>query len=207
MINFITKNFLQVVIFILIITMFFFTCKKMNTAPTVIRDTTRIVTYVIKDTIINTKPILVKAERDTILEKTVREYIPNGDYNELAKQFQSLREELLARNIYKDQVKQDSSTVSIIDTIQQNKIIGRKIDFNLRYPLVTNTITITKTNPPTRKFFFGGELGGNKTNLVNQVELGLLYQAKNNNIYKIGGQLDFNGQIIYKVGLYKKIGK
>lgn len=187
--------------------MFFVTYRKISDTPTVIRDTTRVITYVIKDTTIyNTTPVLVAGGRDTILEKTI-EYIPSDNYNDLAVQFTKLKQELLSRNVFRDSARFDSSSVAIVDTIQQNKIIGRSIDFKMKYPVITNTITITKTNPPKTKFYLGGELGGNKTNLINQFEGAFLLKSKAERIYKAGVQIDINGELSYKGGLYLPLNK
>lgn len=206
--EFIKKNFFHGIILILCILMFLVTYRKINQSPniSVIRDTTRVITYVIRDTILNTKPVFIEGGRDTILEKSV-EYMPSEDYKVLLGQFEDLKQTLLSKSIYKDKIKFDSSEIDITDTIQKNAVVGRKIDFNLKYPVITNTITVTKMAPPKNKFYLGGELGGNKTNLINQAEAAFLFKNKSERIYKLGAQLDFNGQVSYKAGLYIPLNK
>lgn len=200
--NFLKSNFLSLIILILAGIILFSTCRKTSEIQHSKKDTIISQTIIIRDTIRQTTPILVKASRDTVRENSV-EYIPSDNYEELAQQFQSLKEELLALKIYKDSVRYDSSSIVITDSVQTNKIIGRSVDFKLKYPIITKTITSYPT--PKNKIFIGGELGGNKSTLINQAEFGLLFLNKRDNLLKAGIQMNFDGIVSYKVGKYWKI--
>jgi hypothetical protein len=199
------RYFLQIIIIVLCGILLFNSCNKnsveINKST---RDTIFSSTIIIRDTVFRDRPILVKSIKDTILlNNTI--YIPSNNYDTLLEQFQSLRETFLIQSTYEQTSKYDSSEVTIIDTIQQNQIKGRSILFNLKYPIKTNTITVTNYASPKNKVYIGGELGGNKTNLINLAEAGLLFQNKSDNIYKASIQVDFNGVINYKIGKYWKI--
>lgn len=175
--------------------------KQPDNKPKVIKDTV----WVVKEgSVITKQPIFIKGERDTILEKSI-EYYPSADYNELLIQFSELKKELLSRNYYKDSLKIDSiGWVKVEDTIQQNRISGRKWEYNLKYPIITKTVIY----PPklTRQLYVGGGIGGNNIKPLSDVEIGLLYKNRKDQIFGMGIQKTFDEQpITYNLKSYWKI--
>ena len=61
---------------------------------------------------------------------------------------------------YYDSVSTDFGKVYIRDTVTQNQIKGRKVITDLKIPVVTKTITLTK--PPRTTLYLGTEVNGNK---------------------------------------------
>ena len=106
----------------------------------IIRDTS----WVIKDSIINTKPQIFKTETYTVpVDRWNTEYLPDTNYDKLIKQYEDLVRELLAKNISSDSIKIDSiGHVYIIDTVSKNMITGRSTRYNVKYPIITNTVIV-----------------------------------------------------------------
>ena len=133
------------------------------------------------------------------------QYIPDTNYTKLKAQFESLRDAFLAENIYKDTVKLDSSSVSVIDTIFKNRIKGTNYLFKLKTPVITNTVTVKEPFIPVNQVYIGGTVNGNPLSLINSIDAGLLYKTKKDKIFEIKTGINTNGQITYGVGTFWKI--
>lgn len=167
---------------------------------TVVRDTA----WVIHDSTIVDKPQLIQTivYRDTIPAK----YVPSNNCDTLKAQFTNLRSDFLAKNIYKDTIKMDSSgSAYITDTTFENKLLGRKFSYKLKIPVVTTTITKTIYPTPKNQVYFVGSLIGNQSTIIDGINAGFLLKNKNDQIYLITGGLDTKGQINVQVGAAWKI--
>lgn len=69
----------------------------------------------------------------------------------------------------------------ITDTITQNKIISRRIEWDLDIPIVKETITVKQL--PKNQLYIGAGVGFDKVIFVNQVNAGLLFKTKTDKIY------------------------
>ena len=131
--------------------------------------------------IVKTKVVTKKGEdiyHETIVEKEV--FIPAIiDTAALLKDYYS-------KVLYKDVLVLPDSlgTVSIIDTISQNKILGRTFNANVKQRTIKET-TIVKELHKT-KVFYGLEGGFNKADFVNSVGAGILINTKKDKIYQLG---------------------
>ena len=167
----------------------------------IIRDTS----WVIKDSIINTKPQIFKTETYTVpVDRWNTEYLPDTNYDKLIKQYEDLVRELLTKNISSDSIKIDSiGHVYIIDTVSKNMITGRSTRYNLKYPIITNTVIV----PEKKKLqlYVGGGIQGQKSGLINQINANLLLKTKKDHIY--GGSFGVNllGEFQFGVQSYWKI--
>ncbi len=83
-------------------------------------------------------------------------------------------------NTYKFDKKQGS--ITIIDTISKNKIVGRK--YTTKITPITDTLYLPE--PFKRKVFFGIEGGFNQADFMNSVGAGLLINSKSDKIYNLG---------------------
>lgn len=203
--NFITKNFLQLIILVFLLILFLQRYGGNGDIPRNTSDTVTSIQYhYIKDTG-TSKPIFIKGERDTLLETSI-EYIPSEDYEELKNQFQDLKEQLLSKNIFKDSIAIDTlGYIQLTDTIQKNTITGRGFVNNLKIPEKTTTITNTIYPKNKTQWYIGGEIEGNKTELVNQISSGFLMKNKKDQIFSVKAGLDITGKISYTLGTYWKI--
>ena len=139
--------------------------------------------------IVKTKIVTKKGEdiyHETIVEKEV--IIPAViDTAALLKDYYS-------KVLYKDVLVLPDSlgTVSVTDTISQNRILGRTFNANVKQRTIKET-TIVKELPKT-KIFYGLEGGFNKADFVSSVGAGVLINTKKDKIYQLG--LGVNNQTI-----------
>ena len=165
--------------------------------PVIVRDTV----WQKKDSAIYTSPKVVQ----TIPVKIVNEkYLPDPNYDKLVLQYQELVKLHLAKNIQKDSVQIDSiGFVKVIDTVQNNIVQNRKWEYNIKYPIIKETII----QPPKKinQLYIGGGLQGNQYNIINSINGGLLYKNKKDQIYGLSVGINTNGQAVYGVSSYWKI--
>ena len=165
--------------------------------PIIIRDTI----WQKKDSVIYTSPKIVQ----TIPVKIISEkYLPDPNYGKLVLQYQELVKLHLAKNIQKDSVKIDSiGFVKVIDTVQNNIVQNRKWEYNIKYPIIKETVI----QPPKRvnQLYIGGGLQGNQYNIINSINGGILYKNKKDQIYGLSVGINTNGQVLYGVSSYWKI--
>lgn len=95
------------------------------------------------------------------------------------------------------------SSVVINDWIQANTVIERKFKSTLKQPVITNTITLIPS--PTRQLYFGFGLQGNKANLVNQMNVGLMYKNRRDQLFGGSVGMDITGNVHYGIQSYWKI--
>ena len=165
--------------------------------PIVIRDTV----WQKKDSVIYTSPKVVQ----TIPIKVVNEkYLPDPNYDKLILQYQELVKLHLAKNIQKDSVQIDSiGFVKVTDTVQNNIVQNRKWEYNIKYPIIKETII----EPPKKinQLYIGGGLQGNQYNIINSINGGILYKNKKDQLYGLSVGVNTNGQLVYGLSSYWKI--
>lgn len=132
-------------------------------------------------------------------------YLPSADDSILRIQYAALRDSLLNIKTYDNTYTYDSSSVTIKDTVTENKLLGRSYQFNIKYPVITNTTTITQQAPPVRQMYIGGSLLGNPSNLLGGAKINLIYKDRKDRIYNTGVMQQFNGQTFYEFGTAFKI--
>ena len=165
--------------------------------PIVIRDTV----WQKKDSVIYTSPKVVQ----TIPVKIISEkYLPDPNYDKLVLQYQELVKLHLAKNIQKDSVKIDSiGFVKVIDTVQNNIVQNRKWEYNIKYPIIKETVI--QPSKKVNQLYIGGGLQGNQYNIINSINGGILYKNKKDQIYGLSVGINTNGQVVYGVSSYWKI--
>lgn len=203
--NYITKNFFNLIILGLLALLIFKSFKdKPNDVVDSITHKSDTLYVVSQGANITTKPTIINHyydSTDTIIIPT--------DSTLLKKYISDLRKELFTINIYKDSLKIDSlGYVTVVDSIKNNLIKNRSYSYNLKYPVITNTITITEAYKPKSQLFIGGEVFGNKQSPLNSINGGILLKTKADNIYALkAGVQTFNGiiQPAFGFGLYWKL--
>ena len=165
--------------------------------PIIVRDTV----WQKKDSVIYTSPKVVQ----TIPVKIVSEkYLPDPNYDKLVLQYQELVKLHLAKNIQKDSVQIDSiGFVKVTDTVQNNIVQNRKWEYNIKYPIIKETII----EPPKKinQLYIGGGLQGNQYNIINSINGGILYKNKKDQLYGLSIGVNTNGQVVYGLSSYWKI--
>ena len=165
--------------------------------PIILRDTI----WQKKDSVIYTSPKVVQ----TIPIKIISEkYLPDPNYDKLVLQYQELVKLHLAKNIQKDSVKIDSiGFVKVTDTVQNNIVQNRKWEYNIKYPIIKETVI----QPPKKvnQLYIGGGLQGNQYNIINSINGGILYKNKKDQLYGLSIGVNTNGQVVYGLSSYWKI--
>jgi len=148
--------------------------------------------------------LLSKVQDTSYIEvtNTITEYVPKPYkvteiiYTNLPQHIDTLAilKDYYSKYYYKDVIKvNEYGTGTITDVITQNKVLSREVLWNLDIPVITNTITVLE--PPKTKIYFGGGLGIDKVNLINNVNGGFLLQTKRDKIYGIHTGLQFNNTV------------
>jgi hypothetical protein len=139
---------------------------------------------------------LIKHEIDTIEVVKTKIVTKKGEdiYHETIKEViiptivdtQALLHDYFAKNIYKDtlQLPDSLGSVSLIDTITQNKILGRTFNASVKQRTIKETL-IVKELPKTQVYY--GLMGGfNKVDVVSNIGAGALIKTKKDKIYQLG---------------------
>ena len=139
---------------------------------------------------------LIKHEIDTVEVVKTKVVTKKGEdiYHETIKEViiptivdtQALLHDYFAKNIYKDtlQLPDSLGIVSLIDTITQNKILGRTFNASVKQRVIKET-TIVKELPKT-KLFYGFEGGFNKADVVSHLGFGVLVNTKKDKMFHLG---------------------
>jgi len=198
--NFVKTNFTTIIVIVLLCVVILQRCenKPASSAPTIVRDTQ----WVKKDSVIYTKPSVINTIKITSHDTIINHYIPDTNYNKLVKQYQDVVNQLLAKNIHSDSIRIDTNGyVKITDTVQKNLIVGRSTEYNIKYPVITNTITIHPKQ--VNQLYVGGGVGLSPA--INQLKTGLLLKNKKDQIFGASVAITPQGQLIYGVESYWKI--
>lgn len=115
----------------------------------------------------------------------------------------AILKDYFATYVYQDKQELDSLNLTIIDSISQNKIFARTIEYDLIYPTTTVTKEIYLNN---REFYWGIDLKG-RSDQLNYLGGSLLYKNKKKQMYSIGLGVNQNFEPVISGGLYWKIGK
>jgi hypothetical protein len=115
----------------------------------------------------------------------------------------SILEDYFAKYVYEDFQQLDSLNLTIKDTISQNKILSRKIFYDLIYP--TTTVTETKYINQ-REFYVGFGLNGTSKQF-NYIGGSILYRTKKKQAFGLGIGLNDQFQPILSTQFLWKLGK
>lgn len=194
--KFVKDNFLSLIILLLVFVLFFSRGKETIITPP-LKDTV----WVYKDSIIYTKPQVIKTI-SVLYKDRPKEYLPDTNYASLVLQYNKLVDKFLDSNIYQDSIKIDSiGHVYVKDTVSSNLLKGRSYFYSLKYPII-NTYT---TSPPKNQLYYGGGVIGSPVEIINNIQLGVLLKTKRDRIVGINAGINSQGTITYGVSSYWKI--
>jgi hypothetical protein len=133
------------------------------------------------DTIDIVKTKVVTKKGEDIYHETIKEVIIPTIVDT-----QALLHDYFVKNIYKDtlQLPDSLGTIAMIDTITQNKILGRTFNASVKQRTIKET-TIVKELPKT-KIFYGLEGGFNKADVVSHLGFGFLVNTKQDKVFHLG---------------------
>ena len=149
------------------------------------------------DTIVKNVPTYIPEYRTRVVTKTIHDTV------KLSIDTALILEDYFATYAYIDTVDADSIELVIFDTISQNKILSRSIDYSLIYP----TTTITKEKIINkREFYIGFGLYGNKSQ-INYLGSEFMLRTKKKQAYGVGIGLNNEFQPVAGFKMYWKLGK
>jgi hypothetical protein len=167
---------------------------------TIVKYDTLIVYKYITDTVPG-KPVYIKTKVDTSVWIKRDELKPDTTYFGLLSQYKKLGNNHFSTNFFKTEFPiADYGTITVSDSIRENKLIHSELITNLNIP--TTTITVEKEIPqvPKRQLFVGTTLTGNQINPISGVYGGLQLKTKNDRLY--GLSIGYNGTIQYGGSFY-----
>lgn len=115
----------------------------------------------------------------------------------------SILKDYFATYVYQDNQELDSLNLTIIDSVSQNKIFARTIQYDLIYPTTTITKEIYLNQ---RELYWGIGMQG-RTDQLNYVGGELLYRNRKKQAYGLGIGINQDLQPVVSGKLYWKIGK
>jgi hypothetical protein len=139
---------------------------------------------------------LIKHEIDTFEVVKTKVVTKKGEdiYHETIKEVviptivdtQALLKDYFAKNIYKDtlQLPDSLGTIAMIDTITQNKILGRTFNASVKQRTIKETMIVKEL--PKTQVYYGITGGFNKEDVVSNIGAGLLIKTKKDKIYNLG---------------------
>jgi hypothetical protein len=139
---------------------------------------------------------LIKHEIDTFEVVKTKVVTKKGEdiYHETIKEItipaivdtQALLQDFFAKNIYKDtlQLPDSLGTIAMIDTITQNKILGRTFNASVKQRTIKETLIVKEL--PKTQVYYGLTGGFNKADVVSNIGAGLLIKTKKDKIYNLG---------------------
>lgn len=164
--------------------------------------------WLVKDSLIYSKPKPGKIIYDSIFIEGKSQYLADTNYAVLKMQFDSLVKNHTALIIYNDSVKLDTvGYVSVVDSVRENKIIGRSWHYKYNIPFVTKTVTVTNFAKPKTQLYIGGSVNATQSLGLHSAEAGVILKTKSDKIYGIKVGSDINGKVFYGFQTYLKIGK
>jgi hypothetical protein len=134
------------------------------------------------DTIVETVETYIPEYRTKVKWKTKTVHDTIEVHDTIPIDTTSILEDYFATYAYTDTLKTDSVTFVINDTISQNRILSRGINYSLVYP---TTIISTEREVNKRELYIGFGLGGDKQQL-SFVGSELMLRNKKERIYGVG---------------------
>ncbi len=197
---------LIITILILVFVIFIQKCnngKYVPTKPDTVRITDTFYTELQQKIKYVPKPYKVEVIKDSFIY--LKDTTPQG-YKEA---YFKIAQQYLTKNYYNDTfgVYKDSGligTIHVTDTVFKNKLTGRTVGYNISFPTIKETTTITKTLPKKTMWFVGGSVLTNYPINKIGIELNAGFLNKKNQYYEIGAQ-NWNNEYIYKLGTKIKL--
>jgi len=203
--KYIKDNLISIIVIVLLLILLLQKCndRVVDSGIKIVRDTT----WIHHDSTINSKPLLIKTEPYAVpIDRWNTEYIADTNYTKLVLQYQELVKELLTTNYYRDSLHIDSLGFVIVkDTVRKNMLVGSSFSYNLKYPIIKETITL-----PARKrrdLYVGIGVAGEKQDLINKLHIGLMYKNKQDLMFGPSLYLEQNGVIHYGAQMYWNLTK
>lgn len=135
----------------------------------------------VEDSVVEEEPVEEHICPENIVEVEVEKLVPviqPIDTAEILKIYytKSIQKDVLT-------LPNNIGTLTLIDTITQNKVVGRSFESKVKKQIVRDTLRIPEK--PKNLLYFGIESNIDKPDLISNVGLGLMYKTKGDKIYKV----------------------
>jgi hypothetical protein len=107
--------------------------------------------------------------------------------------------EYFAARLYSDTLATKYGNVVVNDTIAENRIKGRSLNYDFGLPVVTRQITLREEKRTVA--FVGAGIWGNQSSLLYGTEVNLSLKNKQDKIFSLKGMLDRHGNVVYGFGV------
>jgi hypothetical protein len=149
---------------------------------------------------------IYKEIKDTVIKKVnvvSVKYVPVKE--PIFTSVDTCNKEYNKQTVYRDTISIDSiGSLTVIDTVFQNKLGKRTIFKDYNIPSVIKTVTIIKEQDPKRQLYIGGNLFGDRRTLQ-IITPGVIYKDRKDRVYQANVGVDFDGTLNFGVGTYWKI--
>jgi hypothetical protein len=181
-------NFKNIVIVVLLIWVFLQTC---NTGGIIPKKTVKIdgkkyevIKYIIDTVEVEKVKVVTKKGKDIVYEVINIDTLVLKEFVDVDSA--AILKDYLSKVIYKDTLFLPNSlgTVTLVDTITKNKILGRTFDAKVKQ-IEIKEIPIVK-ELPKNQVYYGFNGGFNKEDVVSQVGAGLMLKTKKDKLYQFG---------------------
>ena len=203
MFKFLNKLDLKVILIIglLIVVFLMRTCTQTDETNTIKIDGKKydVVKHDIDTQYIQHNTVIYKKGKTIIKDTTIFVEVPSVvDTNKILEDF-------YAKSVYKDTITLNDSlgTISLIDTISENKIQDRKYNLKIREKIVKEILVVKE--PSKGQLYIGGIVNVDRINLVNYVGPSFLYKTKKDNLYSLGVGYGIDKSVSIQGGTYWKI--
>ena len=99
----------------------------------------------------------------------------------------SILKQYYSRVGYQDTLRLSEGSISVLDSITENRIFARRFIASIKPRLEIKKDTVTVKEPAKRKLYYGFEGGLNHTNLVSHLGIGVLMNSKKDKrVYNLG---------------------
>ncbi len=180
-------NFSHIPYIIIIILLIVVTCqsgqRRIETKEVVKVDT--VYKYItIRDTIPG-KTIYIKGDVDTVwLDRPG--FVPRPTYQGLLEQYKTLGGNYFKKNVFETRFNiENYGYVTVKDSISENWLNSSELTSFLTIP--EKTVTVTEKEDPKRQLYIGLILTGDKVDIMNSANVGLLLKDKKDRLF--GGQI------------------
>lgn len=210
MLEFIKKNvkdFIIIVLFIVLILDRFGCTHNSNNQQITKTDTVHSIQIItVRDSTI-THPVFLTQILPTKNTIIPTKYVADtADISDLRAKYRILLQDHETKNITKDSIKVDTfGIVSIEDTTFENNIVGRRWNWNIKVPIITNTITKTIFPKSVTQLYFGGGIYGVQGSIISGFDAGLLLKNKKDQIFKAAATINTDGLFGGQIETYWKI--
>jgi len=140
-------------------------------------------------TVVDTKLVFKKGE--TVYEKvTVEKKVEVAAVVDTA----SILKQYYSRVGYQDTLRLQEGSVSVLDSITENRIFARSFIASIKPTVEIKKDTVMIKEPAKTKIYYGPEGGFNHTNLVSHLGIAVLVKSKKDRMYNIG--IGYSSQVV-----------